>query len=103
MRTVPSETRSCDRGSRRFGAVDRLGLDSESGHVVQVEGDVLLLSDDRRAVAPRVPQPVDMAKQLGRDTVDHDDFEELVLSPKRPMRRTSCFVDMAKARMDDLK
>lgn len=62
----------------------------------EVEGDVLLLSDDRRAVAPRVPQPVDMAKQLGRDTVDHDDFEELVLSPKRPMRRTSCFVDMAK-------
>eukprot|EP00913_Durusdinium_trenchii_P020237 g19012.t2 len=69
---------------------------SEAEEQEEVEGDVLLLSDDRRAVAPRVPQPVDMAKQLGRDTVDHDDFEELVLSPKRPMRRTSCFVDMAK-------
>ena len=71
---------------------------SNTFFALEVEGDVLLLSPDHNALRPRVPQPVDMARQLGRADAgdDVDDFEELVLSPKRMERRSSCFVDMAK-------
>lgn len=64
----------------------------------QVEGDILLLDTDtgHELRYPRAPAAVDMSKQLGRDDGDVDDFEELVLSPKRPSKRPSCFVDMAK-------
>jgi len=67
----------------------------------EVEGDVLVLDTETAlaAVEPRATGAVDMAKQLGRDDGDDglvDDFEELVLSPKRLERRSSCFVDMAK-------
>ena len=65
------------------------------------EGDVLLLDTEtaKTAVEPRATGAVDMAKQLGRDEQRDglvDDFEELILSPKRLERRSSCFVDMAK-------
>lgn len=67
----------------------------------EVEGDVLVLDTETAmaAVQPRATGAVEMAKQLGRDDGDDglvDDFEELVLSPKRLERRSSCFVDMAK-------
>ena len=64
-----------------------------------VEGDVLLLDTEtaKTAVEPRATGAVDMAKQLGRDDDGLvDDFEELVLSPKRLEPRSSCLVDMAK-------
>lgn len=67
----------------------------------EVEGDLLLLDPACHELRyPRVPQPVDMAKQLGRNGGGSDDlvddFEELVLSPKRLEKRSRCFVDMAK-------
>lgn len=71
-------------------------------------GDVLLLDTEtawKTAVEPRATGAVDMAKQLGRDDGDGlvDDFEELVLSPKRLERRSSCFVDMAKYNLKSMK
>jgi len=66
------------------------------------EGDVLLLSlqGEREVLHPRVPAPVDMARQLGREDntvpAEVDDFEELVLSPRPTQRRVPVFVNMAK-------
>ncbi|CAE6966974.1 unnamed protein product [Symbiodinium sp. CCMP2592] len=66
-----------------------------------VEGDVLLLSleAERRLLHPRAHGFVDMDRQLGRTdgrSEEVDDFEELILSPKRPAEHIPCFVDMAR-------
>eukprot|EP00931_Biecheleriopsis_adriatica_P120978 TRINITY_DN96066_c0_g1_i1.p1 TRINITY_DN96066_c0_g1~~TRINITY_DN96066_c0_g1_i1.p1 ORF type:complete len:1125 (-),score=197.92 TRINITY_DN96066_c0_g1_i1:84-3428(-) len=71
------------------------------------EGDVLLLDlhAERELLHPRVPAPVDMARQVGRQEpadAEIDDFEELVLTPRPVQKRTPCFVDMAKAQGRDV-
>ncbi|CAE7471784.1 unnamed protein product [Symbiodinium pilosum] len=82
-----------------FGDSGRMNEDEE------VEGDVpqmvllLSLEAERELLHPRAPSLVDMGRQIGRSdgTVeDVDDFEELILSPKRPAKRVTCLVDMAR-------
>lgn len=75
---------------------------SEPGDGSPREGDVLLLSlgAEQHLLHPRPLAPVDMSRQLGRPEAlpeEVDDFEELVLSPRPPRKRTPVYVDMARS------
>jgi len=79
---------------------------SDPGDDSPRDGDVLLLSfgAEKGLLHPRVPEPVDMARQLGRASSAppavedmEDDFEELVLSPRPVKPHVPMYVDMARA------
>lgn len=77
---------------------------SDPGDGSPREGDVLMLSlgAERELFHPRSPFFVDMARQRGRasseppDAVDMDDYEELLLSPRRVGQHSPMYVDMAR-------
>jgi hypothetical protein len=88
-----------------FGILQGRPASDQGGNNSPREGDVLLLSLDaeREMLHPRIPQFVDMTKQLGRAEAGSmfpepsDDVEELVLSPRRPEKRVPVYVDMARS------